>query len=263
MMKDSTFKKSLIGAALAAMTLTATAQANLFDGEWHFSVTPYIFLPHINQSVTLERRNGQEVDASASLSPSDWWSALNMAFMINGEARKGDWSVFTDFLYADYGGVKSKAGALGIVNADARLDLKMNMWTTVGSYTAWRSGGSHFDTFAGFRYLGLKDTLSFNVNAGPIGLVSEQASGDDKYWDFIAGVKGEANLSEDGKWFLPYYADIGTGSDNWTWQAQAGVGYRFGWGNVNLSLRNVSYNFDAHNATMRLTGGQIGASFVF
>ncbi|MGB9493529.1 MAG: hypothetical protein WCA83_01850, partial [Azonexus sp.] len=70
-MKNSTFKKSLIGAALAAMTLTATAQANLFDGEWHFSVTPYVFLPHINQSVTLERRNGQEVDASASLSPSD------------------------------------------------------------------------------------------------------------------------------------------------------------------------------------------------
>jgi hypothetical protein len=43
----------------------------------------------------------------------------------------------------------------------------------------------------------------------------------------------------------------------------AGVGYRFGWGSVNLSIRNVSYNFDANNATMRLTGGQIGASFVF
>ena len=262
-MYKMTLQKTLIGAALAAMSVTANAQANMFDGEWHFSVTPYAFLPHINQSVTLDRRNGQEVDASVSLSPSDWWSALNMAFMINGEARKGDWSIFTDYLYSDFGGVKSRARGLGVVDVDARLDLKVSMWTTVGSYTAWRSGASHLDAFAGFRYLGLKDNLSFNVSAGPIGLVNEQSSGDSKYWDFIAGVKGEANLSEDGKWFLPYYADIGTGSDNWTWQAQAGVAYRFGWGNVNLSIRNVSYNFDAHNATMRMTGGQAGLTFVF
>ena len=102
-MYKMTLQKTLIGAALAAMSVTANAQANMFDGEWHFSVTPYVFLPHINQSVTLDRRNGQEVDASVSLSPSDWWSALNMAFMINGEARKGDWSIFTDYLYSDFG----------------------------------------------------------------------------------------------------------------------------------------------------------------
>lgn len=263
MMKDATLKKTLIGSALAAITLTANAQVNMFDGEWHFSVTPYVFLPHINQSVTLDRRNGQEVDASVSLGPSDWWSALNMAFMINGEARKGNWSVFTDYLYADYGAMKSRAGGLGIVNVDARLDLDMTTWTTAGSYTAWRRGASHFDAFAGFRYLGLEDAVSFNVSVGPNNLVSEQASGKDTYWDFIAGVKGEADLSADGRWFLPYYADIGTGNGNWTWQAQAGVGYRFGWGNVNLSIRNLSYNFDAHNATMRLTGGQLGATFVF
>ena len=41
------------------------------------------------------------------------------------------------------------------------------------------------------------------------------------------------------------------------------MAYRFGWGNVNLSIRNVSYNFDAHNATMRMTGGQAGLTFVF
>ena len=77
-MYKMTLQKTLIGAALAAMSVTANAQANMFDGEWHFSVTPYVFLPHINQSVTLDRRNGQEVDASVSLSPSDWWSALNI-----------------------------------------------------------------------------------------------------------------------------------------------------------------------------------------
>ena len=175
MMNKATLKKTLIGAALAAISVTANAQVNMFDGEWHFTVTPYAFLPHINQSVTLDRRNGQEVDASVSLSPSDWFSALNMTFMINGEARKGDWSIFTDYLYSDFGGVKSRARGLGVVDVDARLDLKVSMWTTVGSYTTWRSGASHLDAFAGFRYLGLKDNLSFNVSAGPIGLVQDNS----------------------------------------------------------------------------------------
>jgi hypothetical protein len=262
-MQRAALRKSVLGAALAAMAVTANAQTDMFDGGWHFAITPYAFLPHINQSVTLERPNGQAVDASVSLSPNDWFSSLNMAFFINGEVRKGDWSIYTDYMYSDFGGMKSRALGRGLVIADAHLDLDMFQWTTVGSYTAWRNGASHLDTFAGFRYLRLKNELSFNVSAGPIGLVNEQASGDSTFWNFIAGVKGEANLSEDGKWFLPYYADIGSGSDNWTWQAQAGVGYRFGWGNINLSIRNLSFNFDAHNATMRLTGGQIGATFVF
>lgn len=262
-MHKTELKKSVLGAALAAMALTANAQANLFDGGWHLTVTPYAFLPHIHQSVTLEQRNGQEIDASVSLSPSDWWSSLNMAFFINGEVRKGDWSLFTDYFFSDFGGMEAKALGRGIVDAEARVDLDMITWTTVGSYTAWRNGASHVDAFAGFRYLRLEDTVRFNVGVGQIGLVSQEASGSESYWNFIAGIKGEADLSSDGKWFLPYHADIGSGSDSWTWQAQAGVGYRFGWGNVNLSIRNLSFNFDAHDATMRLTGGQLGATFVF
>jgi len=55
-MYKATMKKTLIGATLAAMSMTANAQTNMFDGEWHFTVTPYAFMPHINQSVTLDRR---------------------------------------------------------------------------------------------------------------------------------------------------------------------------------------------------------------
>ena len=58
----------------------------------------------------------------------------------------------------------------------------------------------------------------------------------------IVGVRGSAVLSSDGKWILPFEADIGAGNSNWTSQAFAGLGYRFDWGDVVLSFRNLSYD---------------------
>lgn len=74
------------------------------------------------------------------------------------------------------------------------------------------------------------------------------------------GVKGKLRLGN-GQWFMPYYADIGAGSSNWTWQALLGVGYAFDWGDVSLSVRSLSYNFDKNDADLRMTGPVLGASF--
>ncbi len=65
----------------------------------------------------------------------------------------------------------------------------------------------------------------------------------------------------DGDWFIPYHADIGTGSSNWTWQALLGVGYGFDWGDVSLSIRSLSYDFNDKDADLRMTGPTLGASF--
>ena len=32
------------------------------------------------------------------------------------------------------------------------------------------------------------------------------------------------------EWFVPYYADIGTGQSDFTWQAIGGIGYAFSGG---------------------------------
>jgi hypothetical protein len=82
-------------------------------------------------------------------------------------------------------------------------------------------------------------------------------------WDAIAGVKGEVRFGE-SKWFMPYYADIGAGSSNSTWQAMLGVGYRFAWGDVVFVVRSLSYNFnDSSQLDLRMTGPALGASFKF
>ena len=77
------------------------------------------------------------------------------------------------------------------------------------------------------------------------------------------GVRGRVNL--DDHWYLPYYADIGTGDSDSTWQALAGVGYTFKWGDVLLAYRYLDYNFKSDfllkDATMK--GPALGARFRF
>jgi hypothetical protein len=54
-------------------------------------------------------------------------------------------------------------------------------------------------------------------------------------WDGIVGARGHVNLTE--KWYLPFYADIGTGQSKLTWQALGGIGYRFKWFDFTVAYR--------------------------
>ena len=68
---------------------------------------------------------------------------------------------------------------------------------------------------------------------------------------------GESN------WFMPYYADIGAGSSNWTWQAIPRRGLPFKWGKLLLVVRSLSYELDNNKLDLRLTGPGLGATFTF
>jgi hypothetical protein len=39
------------------------------------------------------------------------------------------------------------------------------------------------------------------------------------------GVKGRYTFGDDGKWFVPFYLDVGTGQSQLTWQISSGLGY--------------------------------------
>ena len=56
MVKTHNSRKRFIAAALGALALgamaPASAEVNMFDGELHFSVTPYAWLPNVNGSTS-------------------------------------------------------------------------------------------------------------------------------------------------------------------------------------------------------------------
>jgi hypothetical protein len=73
---------------------------------------------------------------------------------------------------------------------------------------------------------------------------------------------GTLRLSADGKWYLPYEADIGDGSKNWQWNAMVGAGFRFHWGDVTFAFRNITYqrSGDVFLQKAPPTGPELGAT---
>ena len=263
---------------LGALATPAAAAIDPYDGNWHFNLTPYVWLPNVNGSTDLpvnSLTNRQDVPlgtvrASAEMGPNDYLQNLQGAIMLTGEARKGAWSVFTDIIYMDFGNqdthVRSLTGsdgrALNTFGVKTDTELSGTVWTLAGAYSVFHRSDSHLDVLAGFRYVGIDSSLKLNFNGNlDILDVSRKTSGDQEAWDGIVGFKGEVRFGDGQRWYVPYYADIGTGDSNWTWQALVGIGYAFDWGDINLSLRNLSYDFDKHDAHLRFTGPALGVSF--
>lgn len=78
-------------------------------------------------------------------------------------------------------------------------------------------------------------------------------------------MRGRARFGSDLRWFVPYYADIGTGNSDLTWQAIIGLGYSFGWGDVVAVWRYLDYDFESGKPMQSLTfnGVAVGVSFRF
>jgi hypothetical protein len=131
------------------------------------------------------------------------------------------------------------------------------VWTLAGAYSVFHTEASHFDLLAGFRYVGIDSLLKLDFNGSRDVLDgSRKVSANRDAWDGIIGFKGDGL-----RWYVPYYADIGTGDSNWIWQALVGIGHTFNWGDLNLSRRSLSYDFDKNDAHLRFTGPALGVSF--
>jgi hypothetical protein len=245
----------------------------MFDGKWHYSITPYLWLPNVSGSATVSKPIGTAQRLTANVSPSSLLSNLEAAAMISADARKGEWSIFTDYMYLNFNKVKARGvtvtGPAGNVvdgiNLGTDASLKGDVWTLAGGYAVIREKNTHMDVFGGFRYLGLDTSINWNL-AGNLGLLPANTgtvSQKRDRWDAIVGAKGQLGFGESGKWYAPYYVDVGSGSGNTTWQAMAGVGYRYGWGDISLTLRSLSYKFTDNNADVRFTGPALAAAFRF
>jgi len=82
-------------------------------------------------------------------------------------------------------------------------------------------------------------------------------------WDAIVGFKGRTALGDERRWFIPYYADVGTGESKVTWQAMAGIGYAFRWGDVVAAWRYVDYEMKSGKKVENLTFNGPAVAAVF
>jgi hypothetical protein len=270
------FAASLFALALC-IPLGAAAQSA--DDDWKFAITPYLWLPTINATFKYSVPPDSGGSPEVEIGPNDYLTNLNAVLMLAGEARKGRWSLFTDFVYLDISAEGSSVKSVDFggtsvtttLDAGTKTTLQGMAWTLGGGYAIVQTPGVGMDLIGGVRYFSLDVTTDWNLSAtvdGPPGSQSFPRTGSvsegEDLWDAIIGVRGRISLG-DGHWSLPYYLDTGMGSSSFTWQALLGVAYSFGWGDVTLAYRYLYYDQKDGKLIQDLSfgGPALGATFRF
>lgn len=265
-------KLAQLAAALLSWPLAITpalaetsSESSLADA-WAFRAMVYGWFPDARASANAGLPGAGSVRVDTD--PGNYLSKLEFAFMGTLEARKGRWSFVGDAVYVDFGHQQSNVTALNgmslPVPVDVHLDLSAFVSTLEAGYALSQAPAASVDLVGGARYLHLRTTLDMQLSAAPPGVptqVGKTATKD--YWDGVIGLRGRSELPND--WFVPYYVDVGTGSSSLTWQAFAGVGHRFKWGDVMAGYRYLAYEFKDGEplSDLRLGGPIVGIGLRF
>jgi len=275
-------RAAVLGALVAlALLVPVRAFAQATADKWNFSVMPYLWLPGMDGTLRYGPPSAGGASPNVSVDADTLLGALDMAFMLAAEARKGRWLIATDVIYldlsSDSSAVKSidfnpGSGPVNIANtaldAGTQTNLKGTVWTLVGGYAAVQDPRATFDVIGGLRYLGLKATTNWQLSATVTGPGTQtftrtgSVTKSDDLWDAIVGVKGRVKLG-DGNWFMPYYLDVGAGDSTLTWQSVLGVGHAYKWGEVILAYRYLSYEQGGNKLIEDLSFGGFGLGVNF
>jgi hypothetical protein len=269
-------------AVLLAMAAGPSQAAAPDPNDWQFAIAPYLWFPNVSGALRFSGSSstgGGILDVGTG--PDSYLQNLQFLFMLQAEASKGDWTVFADAIYLDFSqqqtNLKSLSGGNGasvFVPRDLATDTSSGMsgalFQLAGGYTAVRAPVGTVEPFGGLRYLNLSAHANWTLSAtftdqgatlARQGSVSRTAN----IVDGIIGVRGRINLGSNGRWYVPYYADVGAGTSEYTMQASAGVAYAARWGDIQLSYRYLTYELGGSALIQRLTlkGPVLSAVFRF
>lgn len=262
--------RALRALLLSAFLLPAAVRAD--DGDsWVFGAGIYGWLPDISGRTSFPDGSGGDFTVSVG----DILDNLEFTFQGMFDARKGNWGLFTDVVYLDLGKSEQafREGTIGgtpipaDVTASVRFDMKSLIWTAAGYYRMLDREGAFFDVLAGLRYADIEQSLSWSLtgNIGQLPLPGREGGATlaPDFWDFVIGLRGRGVLGQNGTWFIPYYADIGTGDSDLTAQAFAGIGYAFSWGEVVAVWRYLEYDppSDTPIQEIDFSGPLVGVAF--
>jgi hypothetical protein len=270
---------TVILSAVAGLPATARPAVDSDGDRWSYTVSPYLWLPNINGTLAFEMPPGQGGSAESSTGPNDYLENLRAVLMVSGEARKGPWTVIADLIYLSFSdedsSLKSVDGSGGGItiprslNLDTETSLEGLVLMLAAGRTVSRTDAVSVDVFGGLRYFGVKTELDWDLAAtigGPGFTVqsSGKTSGDTDLVDAIVGVRGRIACAG-GRWVVPYYLDIGTGSSSLTWQAVAGIGRVYRWVDLQLIYRHLFYDESSGKLLqeIRFSGPVLGATFHF
>ena len=263
---------ALQSSSAAAQDVIAVADGiNMWDGQWHFDATVYAWVPFIYVTTQLPPIAGGG-NPTTEIQPSQYLKHVEGGALFEGTIRKGDWNLWTDFVFLNLNASPTHTREIGLPGGDPKLSvdrsldlsLRAAIWTLAPAYTVMNNDIGTLDVMVGLRYTSFRVSIAYEFTAPPTKLMVGGG-----FWptrestDGLIGIKGSLRLSRDGKWYLPYEADVGDGDKNWQYNAILGVGYHFRWGDIALAVRNLTYQTTGSQfiEKVRFTGPVFGATF--
>ena len=263
---------ALGSASVAAQDVIAVADGiNMWDGRWHYDAEIYGWVPWLVTTVQLPPIAGGG-NPTINTQPSQYLKYVQGGALLEGTIRKGDWSLWTDFVFLNLQAGDTHTRQIGLPGVDATLsvnrtvdsDVRAAIWTLAPGYTVMNNDIGTLDVLVGLRYTSVRISLAYEFTAPPLPVM--RGGG---FWptadstDGLVGIKGSLRLSPDGKWFLPYEADVADGNKNWQYNLMVGAGYHFHWGSITLGVRNLTYQVSDRPILekVRMTGPVLGATF--
>jgi hypothetical protein len=254
---------------VVALLASSASYAQASD-DWTFQGIIYGYLPSIDGKTTFP----EEGEARVTIDASKFLENLEFVFMGSFEASKGSWGVFTDAMYLDVGDSNSPSRDITIgggmlpagASANIHYGLRAWTWSLAATWRVQATPTSRLDVIAGTRMIELDQEVDWQLSGNIGSIALRDRAGTSKTgvtnWDAIVGIKGRAGLGE-GHWVVPYYFDVGAGDSQFTWQAMAGLGYTFRWGELMGLWRYIDYDMksDKEIASASLNGPAIAVAF--
>lgn len=221
-------KKSLLGLlGIMLMATFAPALAKAGD-DWQFAVTPYLWGAGIDGTATVRRYS-----ADFSKPFDEVIKDLDLAAMVNLQARKGRFGVYTDVTFvglSDSTSVKNPAGAT-LVDVSASIDEWLVDFGASWAVAQWGAGGTgtkgFVDLFLGGRFWSINTEITAESPffAGAVGV--EKTVG---WVDPIVGARFAIDLTPKlaliGRGDVGGFA-LGGGTSKLTWSASTFLGWHF------------------------------------
>ena len=254
-----------IGLVYADQQLTPIPK---ISNEWSFELTPYLWLPSISSTLSYK----DQYINTADLSMNNVVSNLKSGAMIAGEVRYGNWGMMADMVTATL----QKTSNTPVTPAPGqtftvanKATLQETILTGAVTYNLLNNQNANLDGLLGVRWIGVTASLNLVVDGTSTALSDSKAM---STVDPIVGFKGRYRIA-DSTWYVPFYADIGSGggTTNLTWQAMVGIGKTIEkWIDVSLIYRGLYYDMDSSKTNGQgllqkttFQGPQLSATFRF
>ena len=243
--------------------------------EWQFAVTPYLWVPSVKGQINYDTSRipgGGPGQVSLNVSPNDYLNKLDAAAMFAVDAHNKDIDVFSDFMWMNFSNTNTTSatvsGPFGRVKLPVTFQsgarLTATIWTVGVGSPIFENEHVTADLFIGGRFTQPRSSVSWNLTSpSPFLNANGSASFTDTIYDFIGGAKGDVYITPDKAWFIPYYADVGSGTFGSTWQILGGIGYGRR-SSIEVVYRNLAYTSSvSHIPHIRFYGPALGYTFRF